>query len=127
MGAQYGIGINAYTGYDRTIYMFTIPSEKQSYLDDALLIMKDWLTDMELSEEKVEAEKGIIIEELRGYDTGDAFYDLKIGIGRYSRGIPLGTENDIRKISSRTLKDFHDKWYTLSQATIVLVGDIDTA
>ena len=127
MGAQYGIGINAYTGYDRTIYMFTIPSEKQSYLDDALLIMKDWLTDMELPEDKVEAEKGIIIEELRGYDTGDAFYDLKIGIGRYSRGIPLGTENDIRKISSRTLKDFHDKWYTLSQATIVLVGDIDTA
>ncbi|MGN0190314.1 MAG: M16 family metallopeptidase [Candidatus Cryptobacteroides sp.] len=127
MGAQYGIGINAYTGYDRTIYMFTIPSEKQSYMDDALLIMKDWLTDMELSEDKVDAEKGIIIEELRGYDTGDPFYDLKIGIGRYSRGIPLGTEEDIRKITSGTLKDFHDRWYTLSQATIVLVGDIDTS
>jgi zinc protease len=78
-----------------------------------------------LDEEKVEGEKGIIIEELRGYDVGDEFYNLKIGSGLYSKGIPLGTEEDIRKMTPEILREFHSKWYTLSQATLAIVGDFE--
>ena len=124
-GVQYGMGINAYTGYDRTVYQLAIPSDKSKDIDNALLIIKDWLADIHLDKDKVEREKGIIIEELRGYDVGDEFYDLKIGSGLFGQGIPLGTEEDIRKMTPETLKAFHDKWYTLSQATVVLVGDFD--
>ena len=126
-GVQYGMGINAYTGYDRTVYQLAIPSDNAKDVDNALLILKDWLVDIPLDKEKVEAEKGIIIEELRGYDVGDEFYDLKIGSGLFSQGIPLGTEEDIKKMTPEALKAFHDKWYTLSQATVVLVGDFDKA
>ncbi len=126
LGAQYGISINAFTGYDRTIYMFSIPSDDIENLDNALLILKDWLADITIDPKKVEGEKGIILEELRGYDVGDEFYDLKIGNGRYSEGIPLGTAGDISAMTSRVLKDFHRKWYTLGQATVAVVGDIDT-
>ena len=122
-GVQYGMGINAYTGYDRTVYQLAIPSDKSKDIDNALLILKDWLVDIPMDAGKVEKEKGIIIEELRGYDVGDQFYDLKIGSGLFSRGIPLGTEEDIMKMTPEALKDFHRKWYTLSQATIVMVGD----
>ena len=122
-GVQYGMGINAYTGYDRTVYQLAIPSDNSKDIDNALLILKDWLVDIPMDAEKVEGEKGIIIEELRGYDVGDQFYDLKIGSGLFSRGIPLGTEEDIRKMTPEVLKAFHRKWYTLSQATIVVVGD----
>mgnify|MGYP003424133928 FL=1 len=124
-GVQYGISINAYTGYDRTVYQLAIPSDNLKDIDNALLILKDWIVDIPLDEEKVEGEKGIIIEELRGYDVGDEFYNLKIGSGLYSKGIPLGTEEDIRKITPEILRDFHSRWYTLSQATVVLVGDFD--
>ena len=124
-GVQYGMSINAYTGYDRTVYQMAIPSDNLKDIDKALLIMKDWLVDIQLDPEKVESEKGIIIEELRGYDVGDEFYNLKIGSGLYSKGIPLGTEEDIRRMTPEILKDFHSKWYTLSQATVVLVGDFD--
>lgn len=124
-GVEYGVSINAYTGYDRTVYQLAIPSDNLKDIDNALLILKDWLVDIPLDDEKVEAEKGIIIEELRGYDVGDEFYNLKIGSGLYSKGIPLGTEEDIRKMTPETLKAFHSKWYTLSQATVVLVGDFD--
>ena len=125
LGVQYGIGINAYTGYDRTVYQIAIPSDNPKDIDNGLLILKDWLVDIPLDKKKVDGEKGIIIEELRGYDVGDEFYNLKIGSGLYSKGIPLGTEEDIKKITPEILKEFHDKWYTLSQATVVLVGDID--
>ncbi len=124
-GVQYGMSINAYTGYDRTVYQLAIPSDNPKDIDNALLILKDWLVDIPLDAEKVDAEKGIIIEELRGYDVGDEFYNLKIGSGLYSKGIPLGTEEDIRKMTPKILKDFHEKWYTLSQATVVVVGDFD--
>ena len=124
LGVQYGIGINAFTGYDRTIYMFSMPSDDPENLDRALLILKDWLTDITIARQKVEKEKGVIKEELRGYDVGDEFYDLKIGTGRYSEGIPLGTEEDIDRITPEILRDFHDTWYTLDRATVAVVGDV---
>lgn len=124
LGVQYGIGINAFTGYDRTIYMFSMPSDDPENLDRALLILKDWLTDITIARQKVEREKGVIKEELRGYDVGDEFYDLKIGTGRYSEGIPLGTEEDIDRITPEILRDFHDTWYTLDRATVAVVGDV---
>lgn len=124
LGVQYGIGINAFTGYDRTIYMFSMPSDDPENLDKALLIIKDWLTDITIDPKKVEGEKGIIQEELRGYDVGDMFYDLKIGTGKYSEGIPLGTYEDIERITPEILKDFHSRWYTLDRATVAVVGDI---
>ena len=125
LGVQYGMGLNAYTGYDRTVYQIAIPTDNPKDIDKGLLIIKDWLVDIPLDKAKVDGEKGIIIEELRGYDVGDEFYNLKIGRGLYSEGIPLGSEDDIRKMTPEILKDFHDRWYTLSQATVVLVGDID--
>lgn len=125
LGVQYGMGLNAYTGYDRTVYQIAIPSDNPKDIDNALLILKDWLVDIPMDKEKVDGEKGIIIEELRGYDVGDEFYNLKIGSGLYSKGIPLGTEEDIKKMTPETLKAFQDKWYTLSQATVVMVGDFD--
>lgn len=127
LGVQYGMGLNAYTGYDRTIYQIAVPSDNPRDIDRTLLILRDWLVDIPLDKEKVEGEKGIIIEELRGYDVGDEFYNLKIGSGLYSKGIPLGSEEDIKKITPEVLRAFHDKWYTLSQATVVLVGDFDKA
>ncbi|MGM9763276.1 MAG: M16 family metallopeptidase [Candidatus Cryptobacteroides sp.] len=125
LGAQYGISINAYTGYDRTIYMFAIPSDESAGLDNALKILRDWLVDITLEPKKVDGEKGIILEELRGYDVGDDFYDLKIGTGKYSEGIPLGTAEQISAITPKILRDFHRKWYTLGQATVAVVGDVD--
>lgn len=125
LGIQYGVGINAYTGYDRTVYMFSVPTDSPSNMDNALLILKDWLTDISVSKNKVDGEKGIILEELRSYDVGDEFYNLKIGTGVYSQGIPLGTAEDISSMTAKKLKEFHHTWYTPDRATVAIVGDID--
>ena len=125
-GVQYGMGLNAYTGYDRTVYMFSVPTDTPRSLDNALLIVSDWLTGISLNAKDVEEEKGIILAELGDYDIGDDFYGLKMGCGKYSEGIPLGTADDIRNMTPEILADFHDRWYTLSRATLVMVGDIDT-
>ncbi len=125
LGAQFGLGINAYTGHDRTVYMFYIPNDNPDTFDKALLILKDWLSDISITKPKVEGEKGIILEELRGYDVGDEFYDLKIGTSAYSKGIPLGTEQDINSMNPKKLKDFKEEWYTVDRTTVAVVGDIN--
>ena len=67
---KYGQDINAFTGFDRTIYMFAVPTDfaKDEALDRSLLILHDWLDGVTIDPEKVENEKGIILEELRGFD-----------------------------------------------------------
>ncbi len=126
LGVKYGFGINAFTGFDRTIYMFSIPTDHPEGLDQALLILKDWLCGITIAPEEVEGEKGIILEEERGYDTGDVFYDLKVKNTRYSRRMPLGTPEEIQNMTARKLKKFYHKWYTPASAALIIVGDIDT-
>lgn len=125
-GVKYGIDINAFTGYDRTIYMFAVPTDhgREAVVDSSLLIVRDWLDGISFFPEKVESEKGIILEELRGYDLNDDFYQLKIGQGVFGNHIPLGTADDIRKVTPQALREYYNKWYIPSLATLVVVGDI---
>lgn len=126
-GMKYGRDLNAFTGYDRTIYMLSLPIENPEDLliDSALWMMHDWLTAITIKEERMEREKGVIIEELRDYSVGDDFYDLKMGKNRFSRYLPLGDEAHIRQMKVATLRQFYRKWYHPQLATIVVVGDVD--
>ena len=127
LGMKYGRDINAVTGYDKTIYMFAIPSDKENVtvIDTSLMILKDWLTNINFHEEDVENECGIILEELRGYDVGDKFYDLKIGNNIFSKRMPLGNEDEIKAINKTTLSEFYEKWYQPNLACLIIVGDIN--
>lgn len=126
-GMKFGRDINAFTGFDRTIYMLTLPVEEndKQTLDSTLLALKDWLCGLSLEEERTKKERGVILEELRGYTTGDDFYDLKIGNSRFSRRMPLGSAEDIRKVDYKELKAFYHKWYAPQLASIVVTGNME--
>lgn len=126
LGMKYGRDINAVTGFDRTIYMFGVPTDrnKEETIDKSLLILRDWLDGMSLDSARVEKEKGVILEELRGYDLDDDFYKLKIGQGRFKGRMPLGEIEDINSMTSQKLRDYYMTWYDPSLATLVIVGDV---
>lgn len=127
LGMKFGRDINAVTGYDRTIFMLTVPMDKANHevMDKTLLIMKDWLSDLSFDEERTKKERGVILEELRGYDLGDDFYSLKIGQNRFTERMPLGSSEDICNIDRNTLIEFYKKWYSPQMATVVVVGNVD--
>jgi len=126
-GMKYGRDINAFTGFDRTIYWFTVPifENTPTVVDTTLMAIRGILTDIRFDEERTKKERGVILEELRSYDTNDPFYSLKIGDGRYSRRMPLGTEMEIKRIDRRILKAFYEQWYAPQFATLLVVGAID--
>lgn len=127
LGMKYGIDINAYTGHDRTIYMFATPSDMpaEGGVEKALSIISDWMDKLIINPTRVETEKDIIQEELRGYSIDDPFYDLKIGQNRFSRRMPLGTPEEVDAVTADVLKKFYRKWYLPRFAGIVVVGDVD--
>ena len=91
LGMKFGRDINAVTGYDRTIFMLTVPMDKTDHKvsSKTLLILKDWLSGITFEEERTKKERGVILEELRGYDLGDDFYALKIGKNHFTERMPL--------------------------------------
>lgn len=126
LGMKYGQDINAFTGFDRTIYMFAVPMDhpEDEVISHSLLIIRDWMDGMTIEPEKVESEKGIILEELRSYELGDEFYDLKVGEGLFGKRIPLGSAEDIKRVTPERLRAFYRKWYRPDLATLVVVGEV---
>ncbi|MCH5227321.1 MAG: insulinase family protein [Muribaculaceae bacterium] len=129
LGMKYGIDINAFTGHDRTIYLFATPSDFPDSLGyvKALSIVADWMDGLTINPDRVKTEKGIIEEELRGYSIEDPFYNLKIGQNRFSRRMPLGSLDEIKSVTADVLEDFYHKWYIPAYAGIVVIGDVDPA
>ena len=58
-----GVMANAFTSYDETIYYFTSYNDE---FEEALNLLLDFCQDFKISEESVEKEKPIIIQELNG-------------------------------------------------------------
>lgn len=127
IGMKFGRDINAMTGYDRTIYMLTLPVGNNTcgVVERAIMAAADWIDNISLLPERVDRERGIIMEEWRGYDMGDDFYKLKLGNSRFASRIPLGEKEDIMKIDALQLRRFYEKHYDPSRATLIFVGDAD--
>lgn len=129
LGMKYGIDINAFTGHDRTIYLFGLPTDSIAAggYDRPLTIISDWMDRLTINPQRVETEKGIILEELRSSFQDDRFYDLKIGQNRFSARMPLGTPEEVNRVTADVLEKFYRRWYLPQFATIVVVGDVEPA
>lgn len=129
LGMKYGIDINAFTGHDRTIYMFATPSDslREGGFAKPLSIIRDWTERLTINPSRVETEKGIILEELRSTFQEDPFYDLKIGQNRFSSRMPLGTPKEVSRMTADVLNDYYRKWYIPRFGAVIVTGDIDPA
>ncbi len=126
LGAKFGITINAQTGYDRTIYTLTIPSEKTVYLDKTLEIFVDWLTALNLTKEAIIKQKGIITEEIASFQKPTDLHTIKRGVCPQLKRLPVGTQSQINQLTQKQIRDFYQKWYTPQNAALIIVGNVNT-
>lgn len=122
MGGKYGSTINAYTGYDRTVYYFSIPSEAPEYFDLGLRIVDDWLSGIVLTPEVVEREKPIIYEEIRQGSEWSSFDLAKKGYDPRLHRQPVGDISQVRRLNSSVLTRFYKRVYHPCRATLVICG-----
>ena len=65
-GVAFGRNINAYTSTDETVYnLSNVPTTNENLMDSCLLILNDWSNYLLLTDEEIDAERGVIKEEWR--------------------------------------------------------------
>ncbi len=131
-GIEFGRNINASTGLDVTQYFLQdIPLNKsQGLVDTAMLILRDWSCNILCDSTEIDAERGVISEELRQGSTGqrkllfNRFADLGNGT-MYSKRNVIGTLDWLRDFEYSDIRGFYKKWYRPSLQAVIIVGDFD--
>jgi zinc protease len=125
--AQLGGANNADTQQNITQYYATVPSTD---LDVALQAQAACLRGIDDTQKEWEGERGAIEQEV-SRDLSNPTYkfisrlnDAMFAGTPYSHD-PLGTKTSFDATTGTMLKAFYTKWYTPSNAILVVVGDID--
>ena len=130
MGARLGPHVNAYTSFDETVYMFDVPSDKPEIVEKALTALSDFAGGLSLSQQEVDKERGVVIEEWRGgLGAGSRIRDKQFPIlfyhSRYADRLPIGKPDIIRNAPVARLRAFYDTWYRPDRMAVIAVGDVD--
>jgi len=124
--AAQGASANAYTSFDRTVYLFTATGEVEANLDTLLhFVQSPYFTD-----ENVEKEKGIIVQEIDMYKDNP---DWRVYFGlieamyeKHPVHIDIaGTADSVRSITKEMLYDCYNTFYHPSNMTLFIVGGVD--
>jgi zinc protease len=121
----YGGEINAFTSFDYTCYYINTPSHE---LKQTIDILMDMVSNPEFKQEDLVPERDVVFEEFRrSIDSPQqsAFHKIQVACfeGAYGHAI-LGNENTIKNFSREQLKGFRNSFYNLSNAMLVVAGDI---
>src|SRR6266850_845297 len=65
IGMRFGADLNAYTSFDETVYLLTVPTDTGKFLERGLDILEDWAHGQLFDSAEVNRERGVVIEEWR--------------------------------------------------------------
>jgi zinc protease len=130
IGVQFGADLNAYTGFDETVYILPVPTDKPGLVDKGLQILEDWAHNALLDSLEIEKERGVVIEEWRlgrGADERMMKQTLPVQYlgSKYAERLPIGTKESLSSFSHAALKKFYKDWYRPDLQAVIVVGDID--
>ncbi len=119
---------NAFTWIDFTAYYETLPSDR---IDLALRLESDRMTKAIMTEEDVESERTVIISERHMYENHPSFLLREELVAAAFRVHPyhhetIGDEVDLETMTRDDLYGHYQRYYSPSNATVVVVGDFDT-
>jgi zinc protease len=130
IGARFGAHVNAQTSFDETIYMLDVPTDREGYFEKGLVALHDFGAGMLLTQEEIDKERGVVIEEWRGrLGAGSRLTDKQLPVllkgSRYVERLPIGTPEILKSFPRQRLVDFYKKWYRPDVMAVVVVGDVD--
>ncbi len=132
LGMRFGADVNAYTSFDETVYMLTVPTDKPEMMDKAMLILEDWAHNLSFDPAETEKERGVVMEEWRlGQGAGmrmlQKIFPVILKGSRYADRLPIGKPEVIQKAKVERIKQFYSDWYRPDLMAVVAVGDFDKA
>lgn len=125
---SHGATVNAYTQKDVTVYYEVVSSE---YLPLVIDLESDRLANLELTQEKLDAERQVVKEERRlrvesHFDAQVVEILQKMIFPTHPYGWPvIGYQEDLEKLTLEECRDFFHQYYQPSNAIVTIAGDFD--
>lgn len=126
---EHGAYVNAHTEYDLSVFEISLPSE---FVDFALSNHKEILFHLKLTQEELDEEKQVILEELNQvlddpmkYATSLAYQNL-FPDHPYQRPI-YGKREVIESVTVDKIQEFYKKHFVPSNCALAIVGDFAIA
>ncbi len=131
LGLKTGQHANARTGFEHTVYQLDLPDDSPDSFNSALQFFRDTFDGLLLLEKEIEAERGVVLEELNlRAKKSDRFFDqmkLLVPSTLLATRSPIGIPETISRFSRADFTRFHQKWYTPNRGTLIITGDLDPA
>src|SRR3954449_8438191 len=129
-GARLGPHVNAQTGFEDTIYMLDLPSDKPEIVQKGFTAFSDFAGGLTLDPAEIDKERGVVIEEWRrGLGAGSRIRDKQIPVlfyhSKYADRLPIGKPDILRSFPPARLRAFYDTFYRPERMAVVAVGDMD--
>ena len=135
-GMRFGADLNAYTSFDETVYMLTVPTDDAHFLEKGLTVLEDWASGgILIDSAEVVAERGVVMGEWRSRlpDTTSQKIqrhqrEILFGEGaRYLERLPIGEPAGLDTAFVGPIERFYEDWYRPDLMAVIVVGDIDAA
>jgi len=125
---QYGGSWNGYTWIDQTTYLETATRDA---LDRMLFIESERMARSLFHPDDVESERTVIISELQGGENDpDQLLDQELTATAFKahtyRHPTIGWLSDLQSMTRDDLYGYYRRYYVPNNATLVIVGDVDT-
>src|SRR5215207_75899 len=101
IGVRFGADLNAYTGFDETVYILPVPTDTARILDKAFDILEDWAHGQIFDSTEVVNERGVVLEEWRGSKGASermmqTWLPIAFKGSRYATRLPIGSDTIIK-------------------------------
>lgn len=129
IGVAFGNDLNAYTGFDETVYILPVPTDQEGKLDSAFMILSDWSGGALLAAAEIDKERGVILAESRiGKGASDRmmkqWLPKMLNGSKYAERLPIGKDSIIEHFDHSTLRRYYHDWYRPDNQAVVVVGDM---
>ncbi len=129
IGVSFGNDLNAYTGFEETVYILPFPSDKQGKIDSSFMVLADWSGAALLTSEEIDKERGVILAESRlGKGADDRMMKVwlpaMLNGSKYAVRLPIGKDSIIEHFSHDVLKKFYSDWYRPNLQAVIVIGDM---
>lgn len=124
---EIGGQLNAFTGKEATCYYVKV---LDTHIDIAVDVLSDMLLNSKMSDDEIEREKGVILEEINMYEDSpeDVVTDLlsEAMWPEMSIGYPiLGTSKNIKDFTGDRIIEYMKAHYTAGNTVISIAGNFD--
>lgn len=130
-GVRFGADLNAYTGFDQTVYQLPIPTDSSAVFKTGFKILANWAGKVLMDGEEIDKERGVIIEEdrQRGKNAQERMskqlLPLLLKGSRYENRLPIGKIDILQTFTHDKIRSFYKDWYRPNLQAVIAVGDFD--